>query len=116
MLADSLALGAPRLTLTYTGTAPAGDRPTRVFAQLVDPASGLVIGNQIAPVPVVLDGSEHRSTVDLEVISHRVTEGSPLVLQLVATSTLYLEPGLGGRIEVSEAAIEVPTATGYRAG
>lgn len=114
--ADSLALGAPRLTLTYTGTAPAGDRPTRVFAQLVDPASGLVIGNQIAPVPVVLDGSEHRSTVDLEVISHRVTEGSPLVLQLVATSTLYLEPGLGGRIEVSEAAIEVPTATGYRAG
>ena len=56
------------------------------------------------------------STVDLEVISHRVTEGSPLLLQLVATSTLYLEPRLGGRIEVSEAAIEVPTATGYRAG
>ncbi len=50
-------------------------------------------------------------------ISHRATEGSLLLLQLVATSTLYLESfRLGGRIEVSEAAIEVPTATGYRAG
>lgn len=113
---DALVLGAPELTLTYTGATPAGERPTRIFAQLVDPATGLVLGNQITPVPVVLDGTEHRSTVDLEVISHRVTAGSPLVLQLVATSTLFLEPRLGGHIEVTDAAVELPTVSGYRPG
>ena len=43
-------VGAPTLRLTYTGTVPAGTRPTRVFAQLVDPSTGLVLGNQITPI------------------------------------------------------------------
>ena len=32
--------GPPKLTITYTGTTPAGEKPTRVFAQIVDDASG----------------------------------------------------------------------------
>ena len=43
-------VGAPRLVLTYSGTVPAGTRPTRVFAQLVDRSTGLVLGNQVTPV------------------------------------------------------------------
>ena len=56
---DALVVGAPTLELTYTGTVPAGERPTAVFAQLVDDATGLVLGNQVTPVPLVLDGKEH---------------------------------------------------------
>ena len=46
-------VGAPRLTLAYRGTTtgrPA--RPQRVFAQLVDTRTGLVLGNQITPITV----------------------------------------------------------------
>ena len=42
-------VGAPKLAVTYSGTAVPGTRPTRVFAQLVDPATGIVVNNQITP-------------------------------------------------------------------
>ena len=42
-----------------SGHAPPGARPTRVFAQLVDDATGIVLGNQITPIQVVLDGRTH---------------------------------------------------------
>ena len=45
-------VGPPLLTLTYRGTASPGVRPTRVFAQLVDDSSGLVVGSQVTPIPV----------------------------------------------------------------
>ena len=68
--ADALVIGAPQLELTYTGTTPDGERPTRVFAQLVDDATGLVLDNQITPIAVELDGREHTVEVPLEVVSH----------------------------------------------
>ena len=49
-------VGAPKLTIKYSGTVAAGVRPTRVFAQLVDEATGLVLGNQITPI----DGDPRR--------------------------------------------------------
>jgi ABC-2 type transport system ATP-binding protein len=113
---EAMVLGAPELTLTYSGTVPDGDRPTRLFAQLVDRATGLVVGNQITPVPVTLDGAEHEVTVPLEVVAHKVTPQSDLVLQVVATTTLYGEPRLGGAVELSEVGISLPTVTGYRPG
>ena len=47
-----------------------GDRPTRVFAQLVDTATGLIVGNQVTPIEVTLDGERHRWR-PLEVVSGR---------------------------------------------
>src|SRR5262249_52447332 len=78
-------LGAPGLTLHYSGTSPPGDRPTRVFAQLVDDATGIVVGNQITPVELTLDGKEHSTNVPLEMIAYSAKPGSNLTLQLVAT-------------------------------
>ena len=46
-------------TLTYSGT---GDRGTHVFAQIVDEARGVVVGNQATPIPVTLDGQPHTIT------------------------------------------------------
>ena len=48
---------------------PANDRPTRVFAQLVDDTTGLVIGNQITPIEVTLDGQSHTAQVPMEMIA-----------------------------------------------
>lgn len=113
---DTMALGAPTLSLTYRGSAgPEGDtpegaaRPTRIFAQLVDDETDVVVGNQITPVEVTLDGEEHEVTVDLEVIAHHLHDGGTLTLQLVAVTTAYAVPRLGGTVELSEIDLAIPT-------
>ncbi|HMJ77680.1 MAG TPA: CocE/NonD family hydrolase [Iamia sp.] len=106
---EALVLGAPHLTLTYTGSTPDGPEPTRVFAQLVDPNTGFVVGNQITPIPVELDGAEHTVDIDMEIVAHHLAAGDELVLQIVATTPAYATPRLGGEITVSGVSIELPT-------
>lgn len=105
---EALVVGAPHLSLTYSGTTPDGPEPTRVFAQLVDPITGTVVGNQITPVPVVLDGEEHTVEVDLEVVAHRFASDDEVVLQVVATTPAYATPRLGGTIDVAALTVELP--------
>ncbi|HEU5152430.1 MAG TPA: CocE/NonD family hydrolase [Iamia sp.] len=106
---DGLVLGAPRLTMTYTGTTPDGPEPTRVFAQLVDAETGFVLGNQITPVPVVLDGEEQTAVVDLEIVAHHLAAGDELILQIVATTPAFATPRLGGSIDIASLAVSLPT-------
>ena len=113
---EQLVVGAPELQLTYSGSVPDGERPTRVFAQLVDDASGVVLGNQITPIPLVLDGASHDVTVPLEVVAHLVRPGTTITLQIVATTTAYGQPRLGGSVELSRVAVSLPVVTGYQAG
>ena len=108
-----MVLGAPELTMTYSGTVPAGERPTRVFAQLVDDATGLVLGNQITPIPVTLDGATHELTIPLEVVAFAAASGRTLTLQLVATTTAYGQPRLGGSVTFAEIGVSLPVVTGY---
>ena len=96
----SVVVGAPQLRLTYTGTVAAGSRPTRVFAQLVDAKTGLVLGNQITPIAVILDGREHTTSVPLEMVAYTTEPGTNLVLQVVATTVAYAQPRLDGSIEM----------------
>jgi ABC-2 type transport system ATP-binding protein len=107
----TIAVGAPQLTVTYSGTVPAGERPTRVFAQIVDDTTGLVTGNQITPVAVVLDGRPHTLTVPLEIISQSFAAGDSATLQLVATTTAYAPGRLGGSVDFSKISVSLPTAT-----
>jgi ABC-2 type transport system ATP-binding protein len=108
---SGLALGAPTLDLTYVGTAPDGPEPTRVFAQIVDEARGIVVGTLVTPIEVVLDGEEHTTTVDLEVIVHNLSEPTDLTLQLVATTVAYAVPRLGGEVTFSDVTVTVPVVT-----
>ncbi len=112
----ALVLGAPKLTITYSGTAPTGVRPTRVFAQLVDPATGLVLGNQITPIPVELDGKLHTTSIPLEMVVFSATRGATLTLQLTTSTAAYAQPRLGGRVKFTTIDVSLPTATGMRAG
>ena len=110
----AVVVGAPSLSLTYSGTAGPGTRPTRVFAQLVDPATGIVLNNQITPVPVILDGRTHTLTVPLESVGYTATAGASLELQLVATTTAYITPRLGGTVQFSRVTVVLPTVQGLR--
>lgn len=103
-------LGAPQLQLTYRGTVAPGKRPTRVFAQLVDDRTGLVLGNQITPVPVTLDGKDHTVSVPLEIVAYTAKSGTKLILQIAATTVAYAPPRLGGSIDFSKVSISLPTA------
>ncbi len=111
-----LVLGAPTLSATYRGTVADGERPTRVFAQLVDDATGLVLGNQITPIPVTLDGEEHEVRIPLEVVVFHATPRATVTLQLVATTTAYGQPRLGGAVTFSAIEVSLPVVTGVMPG
>jgi ABC-2 type transport system ATP-binding protein len=108
----ALILGAPELTLSYSGTVADGERPTRVFAQLVDDATGFVLGNQITPIEVTLDGQTHSVTVPLEMVAFAATAGQHLTLQLVATTVAYAPPRRGGSVTFDQIDLSLPTASG----
>ena len=105
-------VGAPVLTLRYSGSSPSGSRPVRVFAQIVDPATGLVVDNQITPIPLTLDGASHTVKLPLEIIAFTAASGASLQLQLTPTTVAYASGRLGGTVDFSNVSVTVPTATG----
>jgi ABC-2 type transport system ATP-binding protein len=107
-------VGPPTLTLTYHGTTSAGARPERVFAQLVDPATGIVLNNQITPVPVTLDGKTHTLVIPMETIGYTAKAGTSLELQLTATTVAYVTPRLGGSVNFSHVSVSLPTVHGLK--
>ena len=104
----SVVLGAPQLRLRYRGQAPTSN--ARVLAQIVDESTGKVLGNQITPIPVNLDGRSHSVSLPLEIVTATATQGSRFALQLVAQSTLYDTHPLGGSVTFSNVKISLPTS------
>jgi ABC-2 type transport system ATP-binding protein len=102
----SVVLGAPQLTFNYTGHAP--DSNVRVLAQILDKSTGKVLGNQITPIPVTLDGHSHSIGLPLEMVIATATHGSRLALQLVAQSTLYDTHPQGGSISFFDVKVALP--------
>ena len=100
-------LGAPVLSLTYSGNGSA----RHVYAQLVDNTTGLVLGSIATPVPVTLDGNTHTATVDLEPVAHTLQPGESVTLQLVSSAGLYerLVPSVG-MMRVSSMQLALPVA------
>ncbi|MDN3905661.1 alpha/beta fold hydrolase [Arthrobacter sp. YD2] len=105
--------GAPQLTLTYKGSARQGS--THVYAQIIDKArASLVLGNQVTPVPLVLDGKEHTVTLPLEEVSYTVTSASRLVLQVTPATSVYAPPKATALTSFT-ASVTVPTVAAYPA-
>jgi ABC-2 type transport system ATP-binding protein len=97
-------VGRPVVKLTYSGTGAA----THVFAQIVDEARNLVLGNQVTPIPVKLDGAAHTITRQLEGVA---AAGGRYHLQLIGGSQVY-GPARGvGAITFSAARVELPTTS-----
>jgi ABC-2 type transport system ATP-binding protein len=99
-------VGAPQLTLTYSGTGQA----THVYAQLVDDSTGLVLGNQVTPIPVTLDGQTHTISEPLEMVAATLSPGQSVMLQLVASAADYETITSLGQLNVSSMSLSLPTA------
>lgn len=100
-------VGAPVVSVTYSGRAPQQD--ARILAQVVDDSTGLVLGSQLTPIPVQLDGRTHRVTIPLEYLAATATAGSSFTLQVVADSTQIDTHVTSGSVHFSKIWVTLPT-------
>ncbi len=103
-------VGTPRLRMTYSGTA--APARTHVFAQLVDVERDVVVGNQVTPIPVTLDGAEHTVELPMESIASLST-ASGYELQIVAASSVYDIQRSAGTLEIADAGVALPVGRPY---
>jgi len=98
-------VGSPTLSFRYTGLGTA----RAVFAQVVDNATGLVLGNIVTPVPVALDGREHTVGIDLNDIVYTVTDPDidNLTVQITSSATAFAN-GSVGFIDISGIDVSLP--------
>ncbi len=99
-------LGAPRLRLTYKGTAAPAS--TFAYAQIVNPRTQQVLGNITTPIPLQLDGAEHSIARKLEWVAGRAKAGQGYRLQLTPTSTVYDIQRSAGAVDFTSIDFEVP--------
>jgi ABC-2 type transport system ATP-binding protein len=99
-------VGAPQLTFTYSGTGES----THVYAQLVDDNTGMVLGNQVTPIPVTLDGQTHTISEPLEMVAATLNPGQKVTLQIVASAADYETITSLGQLDVSSMTLSLPTA------
>jgi ABC-2 type transport system ATP-binding protein len=102
-------LGAPKLTLAYSGKgSPA--KGAKVFAQIVDVRRKIVVGNQVTPIPLTLDGKKHTVTRELTPIAASAVTGGRYTLQVISSSKVWSPQRGSGKIAVSKAVLTLPTA------
>ncbi len=100
-------VGFPTLRMTYSGTALPGK--SWVYAQILDADTGRVVGVQVTPVPVRLDGERRQVTLRLNAIATRATADSRYRLQLLPGSLIFGLQRSTGTITVHRAAVSLPT-------
>lgn len=104
----SVVVGAPTLSFTYSGRGNA----KAVYAQIVDNATGQVLGNTNTAVPIILDGKEH--TIDafpIANIAYTAPEGTAgsLTLQIVGNASLFKNNAVIWSVDISDISVSLPT-------
>ena len=107
-------LGAPRLSLTYSGTSLTPN--AHVFAQIVDVTRGVVLGNQATPIPLTLDGAPHTLTQPLEVVAAAASPASKYALQLIGGTQVYGPVHVAATVNFSSIRLRLPTVGRASAG
>ena len=103
---DRQIVGVPRLAIDYSGNAT--DPDARVFAQLVDDDTGIVLGNQVTPIPLRLDGKRRTVRRPLEAVAHTLRPGSGVTLQITASATNYGPQRATGLANLRDVKIKLP--------
>lgn len=98
--------GTPSLSFTYSGLGTS----RFVYAQLVDNATGRVLGGMVTAVPVTLDGRQHTVEIPLEAIAYTAYETSDsLTLQITSSATAYENFTAFGLIDIANINLSLPT-------
>jgi ABC-2 type transport system ATP-binding protein len=101
------AVGEPRLQLDYKGTAT--DPHGYVFAQIVDEQRHLVLGNQVTPIAVTLDGKPHSLTRALEGVAAAIEPGARYTLQITGGSSVYGPTRSAGLVQLTKVRLRLPS-------
>lgn len=104
----ALVVGAPQLTITYRGRSTNHHAATSLYAQLVDDATGKVLGNQVTPVPITLDGATHTLSVRLEILAAADRPGEQFTLQLTPSTVAYVTQSAIGSATFSAIRVVLP--------
>ena len=108
---DIFIVGAPTVSFSYSGIGNA----KAIYAQIVDDATGQVLGNINTAIPVTLDGKDHQ-VVDFPIANIVYSNPLPgndatsLRLQLVANSSLYQNTAVIWSVGISDLSVSLPTA------
>jgi ABC-2 type transport system ATP-binding protein len=103
--ATAQVVGEPRLRLTYSGTGVG----SHVFAQIVDEKRNVVVGNQVTPLPVTLDGAAHTVSRPLEAVAASLAPGGKYHLQVIGGSQVYGPVRGAAAIGLSAIKLTLPT-------
>jgi ABC-2 type transport system ATP-binding protein len=112
VLVPSGIYGAPLVSFTYSGVGNA----KAVYAQVVDNATGQVLGNINTAIPVTLDGKE-RTVEAFPIANIAYTAGqeiggsNSLTLQILANSSLYQNNAVIWSVDISDVAVILPTTS-----
>jgi ABC-2 type transport system ATP-binding protein len=101
------AVGEPQLALDYKGTAT--DPHGYVFAQIVDEQRHLVLGNQVTPIAVTLDGKPHSLTHSMEGVAAAIEPGARYTLQIAGGSSVYGPTRSAGLIQLTKVRLSLPS-------
>jgi ABC-2 type transport system ATP-binding protein len=105
--ASGYIVGAPKVSFSYSGVGNA----KAVYAQIVDNATGQVLGNINTAIPVTLDGKTH--TIDAFPIANIAytapSTASSLTLQIVANSSLYQNTSVNWGVDINKISVSLPT-------
>ncbi len=109
-------VGAPRLKLTYKGSATLPN--THLFAQIVDGRANRVIGSQVTPLPVILDDRERTVERNLQPIAVHAGEDERYRVQITPGSGVFgPQLSVGGVVlQKVDASLPLVTAGGSDAG
>jgi ABC-2 type transport system ATP-binding protein len=103
-------VGAPTVSFTYAGLGT-----TRaVYAQVVNNATGLVLGNVVTPLAVTLDGRERTQTFTLSdiVFTYDPTlAGEGLTVQITSSATAFENLTSFGLMNISNVQVTMPNRT-----
>lgn len=102
----SVIAGAPKLEFSYRGLGTSH----AVYAQLVDNATGQVVGNIVTPVTVLLDGRDRKVSIPMADIAYTVNSpGDSLTLQITSSALPYADALTWGFINIGDVKLAIPT-------
>jgi ABC-2 type transport system ATP-binding protein len=101
------AVGEPKVQIDYQGTAT--DPRGYVFAQIVDEQRHLVLGNQVTPIAVTLDGLPHTVSRALEGVAAAIDPGARYTLQIAGGSSVYGPVRSAGSVQLKSIRLTMPS-------
>ncbi|MEI7518920.1 MAG: CocE/NonD family hydrolase, partial [Mycobacteriaceae bacterium] len=108
--AGTQVVGAPTLTFDYQGIGT-----TRaVYAQVINNATGQILGNIVTPLPVTLDGKPRMLTMNLSDIVYTYdpkATGAQLTVQITSSASAFENLTSFGLMNISNVTVTMPNRT-----